>query len=491
MKPHARAKAVTQPYPDDGRWHYRRSLASRVGVLTALAVGVSIGVMAMTAFLVMRMQLMNSMDESLFERAERASESTLSEIGNDDVPSWMLGATDVRVILLTSQGLALSSDEHGLPLGEPELHVANGTSKRSIRTVTDTDGVQYRAAAVPAGVGGALVLAQPLTSQHQTLNRLSTVLLIYGGLGVGAAALAGWAVATNGLRPVRRLTAAVEQIAVTEKLSPLRVEGDDEVARLSTAFNQMLLALSSSQNLQRRLIADASHELRTPLTSLRTNLDLLRQAEQREAEGVRHGLDAQARAELLDDVRAQIEEFTALVDDLVMLARDHQPSEVVAQVDLAAVTERALTRVRRRAPGITFDVDIAGWIVRGDPGGLERAVTNLLDNAAKWSPDGGTVTVQLDHGMLTIDDQGPGISPADRAHVFKRFFRSEDSRAMPGSGLGLAIVHQVVIQHGGRVAVQDAPGGGARLAAWLPGTAPTVLDEDDEHDEHHGASADA
>jgi two-component system sensor histidine kinase MprB len=246
------------------------------------------------------------------------------------------------------------------------------------------------------------------------------------------------------------------------------VEGDDEVARLATAFNQMLLALGASRDRQRRLVADASHELRTPLTSLRTNLDLLRQAEGNTA------LPAEARLELLDDVRGQIEELSALVGDLVELARDEPTTRVVAEVDLAEVVERAVTRVRRRAHGVSFDVVLDPWPVVGDANGLERAVTNLLDNAAKWSPPEGTVTVRLADGVLTVDDQGEGVAEADRPHVFERFYRAEESRAMPGSGLGLAIVRQVVDRHGGQIQVTEAPGGGARFALWLPGVASAV-----------------
>jgi two-component system sensor histidine kinase MprB len=352
-------------------------------------------------------------------------------------------------------------------LGRPELDVAAGSSESSIRTIVTTDGERFRVATVPAGPGQALVLAQTLVPTEQTLAKLGTVLLTFGLLGVLAALLAGWAVATNGLRPVRRLTASVEQIAVTEDLTPLRVEGDDEVARLATAFNQMLLALGASRDRQRRLVADASHELRTPLTSLRTNIDLLQQA-MRQDDGAA-GLPPEARLELLDDVRGQIEELSSLVGDLVELARDEPPSSVVAEVELSDVVERAVRRVRRRAPLAAFDVDLRPWTMCGDDRSLERAVTNLLDNAAKWSPVDGTITVRLADGVLTIDDMGPGVAHADRPHVFERFWRSSESRSMPGSGLGLAIVSQVVARHGGRVAIDDAPGGGARFQVWLPG----------------------
>jgi two-component system sensor histidine kinase MprB len=449
----------------DRRWHYRRSLASRVAVLTTIVLGLSIAAMALTAFVVMRQQMMSSLDQSLLNRAHKATAfTTLSRITADGVPAWVLGAADVRIIFVTAEGRAVTGDDvPSFTLGRPEYEVATGQRESAVRTLVTEEGERFRVATVQANDGAALILAQPLAPNDRTLEKLGGVLFVFGALGVLAALLAGWLVAKNGLRPVRRLTSAVERIAVTEDLTPLRVEGDDEVARLATAFNQMLLALGASRDRQRRLVADASHELRTPLTSLRTNLDLLRQAEGNTA------LPAEARLELLDDVRGQIEELSALVGDLVELARDEPTTHVVAQVDLAEVVERAVTRVRRRAHGVAFDVALDAWPVVGDANSLERAVTNLLDNAAKWSPTDGTVTVRLTGGVLTVDDQGSGVAEADRPHVFERFYRAEESRAMPGSGLGLAIVRQVIDRHGGQVQVSEAPGGGARFSMWVPG----------------------
>jgi len=461
MTPPARP-AATWP---DGRWHYRRSLASRVAVLTTIVLGLSIAAMAFTAFVVMRQQMMSSLDQSLLNRAHKATNfTTLSQITARGAPAWMLGAADVRIIFITAEGRTVTGDDiPSFTLGRPEYEVATGQRESAVRTLVTTEGERFRVATVQANDGAALILAQPLAPNDRTLEKLGGVLFVFGALGVLAALLAGWLVARNGLRPVRRLTSAVERIAMTEDLTPLRVEGDDEVARLATAFNQMLLALGASRDRQRRLVADASHELRTPLTSLRTNLDLLRQAEGNTA------LPPEARLELLDDVRGQIEELSALVGDLVELARDEPTSQVVAQVDLAEVVERAVTRVRRRAHGVAFDVELDAWRVVGDANSLERAVTNLLDNAAKWSPTDGTVTVRLSGGVLTVDDQGSGIAEADRPHVFERFYRAEESRAMPGSGLGLAIVRQVIDRHGGQVEVSEAPGGGARFSMWVPG----------------------
>jgi len=269
-------------------------------------------------------------------------------------------------------------------------------------------------------------------------------------------------VARQGLRPVTRLTQAAEHVARTGELRPITVRGDDELARLGATFNAMLLAVERSRERQRRLVADAGHELRTPLTSLRTNLDLLAQAQ------TQAGLSAEDKAELLSDVRAQVQELTGLVSDLVELARDDAERAERGPVDMAEVVTAAVERARRRAPEVTFDVRTRPWAVFGDARALERAVLNLLDNAGKWSPAGGTVTVRLSDGVVSVADEGPGIAEADLPFVFERFYRSEDARTMPGSGLGLAIVRQAVERHGGTVTADRAKEGGALMRMRLP-----------------------
>lgn len=446
-------------------WHYRRSLASRVTLLTTMAVGLAVAFVAIGAYVTVRMQMQAALDASLLDRAERAARTpALAELtAQYEIPSWMLGAADVRIIFITADRRARSIDDGpDLTLGDPEVKVAAGHSDNSTRTI-EAGSTRYRVVTVPAGDGRALVLAQSLEPQDRVLSKLGLVMLLLGGAGVIAAGLAGWGVARNGLRPVRRLTLVAEDIARTEDLRPIEIEGNDEVARLATAFNQMLAALSASRDRQRQLVADAGHELRTPLTSLRTNLDLLLQSDSA------GGLAPEQRAELLDDVGAQIEELTTLIGDLVELAREEPVNHVVEPVDLAEVVERAIVRVRRRAPEVHFAVDTDPWWVTGEAGALDRAVLNLLDNAAKWSPPGGTVSTRLFGGVLTVVDQGPGIAPKDLPHVFDRFYRSTESRSMPGSGLGLSIVRSITERHSGVVYASTAPGGGACLTLRLPG----------------------
>jgi two-component system sensor histidine kinase MprB len=441
-------------------------------LMTTMAVCFAVALVALGAYVTVKMSLQNSLDNSLIDRAHRTSaDITLAQMTGENIPAWAIGAGDVHIYFVSADGSldSLDAEDHPatLPINEHEIAVASHESGQSVRTVRMGDS-DFRVVAVPFGDSPyALVLAQNMAPQERALKRMGAVMLLFGLTGVIGAAAAGWAVARNGLRPVRRLTRNVERMARTEELQPLPVEGDDEIARLATAFNDMLVALSASRDRQRRLVADAGHELRTPLTSLRTNLDLLLQAD---ASG---GLDAAARTELLEDVRAQIEEMSTLVGDLVELARDEPLRTVVEQVDLAEVVDRAVARARRRGGGLTFDIETEPWWVTGESASLERAVTNLLDNAVKWSPAGGTVRIRLNHGTLTVDDEGPGIAPGDREHVFDRFYRSDESRSMPGSGLGLSIVRQVTERHSGNVRVDETDGGGTRMVMQLPG-APLV-----------------
>ncbi len=447
--------------------HYKRSLASRVTLLATMAVGLSVAIVALAAYMTVRVQMMNSLDESLLERASAAARTnTLSVLTQQRIPSWTLGAADVRIGFIDANGQISTVDRQSesVRLGQQEVAVAAGQHRFSLRTIPTEDG-RYRVIAVPTNEPGvALVLAQSLEPSEQTLRKLGVVLLIFGVAGVLGATLAGMAVARNGLRPVRRLTDAAEEIARTEQLDPISFEGNDEIARLAAAFNAMLAALSASRDRQRQLVADAGHELRTPLTSLRTNLDLLVQADRR------GGLSEEARAELLEDVRFQIEELTTLIGDLVELARDEPVPVTLEAVDLAEITDRAVERVRRRASSLHYELRTSPWWVTGESAALERAVTNLLDNAAKWSPPLGVVTVTLEEGSLLVADQGTGIADEDLPHVFDRFYRSKESRTMPGSGLGLSIVRQVAERHGGSVRAGRMDDGGAAFWFEIPGS---------------------
>ncbi|WP_433163608.1 sensor histidine kinase [Kribbella sp. CA-247076] len=470
---------------------HRLSLHARVTLLAAVAVGLAVAFVSAAAYLTVRQQMYRNLDESLTDRAtQAANKGVLTDLRNlERIPSDALGLSDIQLGVLTADGQRFGATESYIPpMGELELAVAQQQEESSIRTVGVRNGAHFRVVAVPAKLctptnspcgspeelePAALVVAQSLAPIDRTLHNLGIVLWAVGLLGVIGAAIAGNAVAASGLRPLARLTGAAEHVARTEDLQPIPVTGTDEISRLAQAFNAMLAALARSQDRQRRLVGDAGHELRTPLTSIRTNLDLLAQADKR------GGLRPEDRQQLLDDVRAQMDELTTLIGDLTELARDTPQVRNAELIELANVVEDAVIKVRRRAPGLEWDVQLAPFPVWGDERLLGRAVTNLLDNAAKYStpedastrPDGqpvGHVTVRLLDGVLTVTDSGPGIAEADLPHVFERFYRSSEARSRPGSGLGLAIVKHAAEQHGGMIYARNLPGAGAQFTLWLP-----------------------
>jgi two-component system sensor histidine kinase MprB len=301
----------------------------------------------------------------------------------------------------------------------------------------------------------AVEVAEPLTAVDSVLHGL---LLTYGllvGAGVLLAGLLGAVIARTALAPIERFSAQTEQ--VTSALDhPRRLEegGTEELARLAASFNQTLDALERSIQAQRHLIADASHELRTPMAALRSNIQIFLEA---------HRLPEQERRGLQDAIIAELDELTQLVADVLELARGSAPTEHTEAIELDAVVRDAVARAQRRAPQLEFGAELEPTVVVNAPDRVARAVTNVIDNARKWSPPGGRIEVVLRDGVLCVRDHGPGFEEKDLEHVFDRFYRAEQSRRMPGSGLGLAIVKQAAEAHGGSAQAANAPDGGGIL----------------------------
>ncbi|WP_345000723.1 HAMP domain-containing sensor histidine kinase [Tsukamurella soli] len=440
----------------------------RVTLLAAIVVGVAVAVMAASAFFVVKRAMYADVDNRLHQQMDSVTPAMSTPVTQFTTVMMMLmfrpDLSVNRTMVVYPDGTPYHSGS--VPLGAPERAVIAGTETSSLRSVGDT-----RVLAQHLDNGVTLIVAEDLTPTQNLLSELAVVLFVVGACGVVLAAVAGTAVARGGLRPVQRLTEAAERVAKTDDLTPIPVVGRDELARLTRSFNTMLTALAESRDRQSRLVADAGHELRTPLTSLRTNVELLIATRRPGAPTI----PEEEMQELSDDVLAQVEELTTLIGDLVDLAREDAPEAVQEEVDLEEIVVKAVERVQRRRPDVQFEVTTAPWRVYGDQGGLSRAVINVLDNAAKFSPDDGAVRVELretgvERAVLTVADSGPGIPAQDRDLVFERFYRSMASRAMPGSGLGLAIVKQVVLRHGGTVTVGDSDTGGALVALQLPGT---------------------
>ena len=333
------------------------------------------------------------------------------------------------------------------------LAVARGDSGMFMYDTTIA-GTHVRVVTAPLRNDAALQLVRPLDEVDAILGRLRWILSAVMVTGVAVAAALGAAVSRTALGPVRRLTETAESVSTTLDLSE-RIEetGQDEIGRLGASFNRMLQALEGSVSAQRQLVADASHELRTPLTSLRVNVETL----------LRNGtMPPHERERLGEDIVEQLGEMTILIDEVVEVARgDTQPLRLES-VELDEVVSEVVQRRRRDSPATEIVATIAPVVVEGDRARIERAVANLVDNACKWSPQGGTVEVQLDaDGRLFVRDEGPGFDEVDLPHVFDRFYRSADARSLPGSGLGLAIVQQVAETHHGQVTAANRPRGGA------------------------------
>ncbi len=447
------------------------SLRWRVMLLAMSMVAMVVVLMAVAVYAVVSAALYTDIDNQLQSRAQLliASGSLAAD------PAKAIEGTaysDVNAMLVNPGKSIYTANQQGqtLPVGDPEKAVIRGELFLSRRTVGD-----QRVLAIHLPNESSLLISKSLQPTNAVMTKLKWVLLAVGGIGVVIAAVAGGTVARTGLRPVGQLTEAAERVARTDDLRPIPVVGSDELARLTGAFNSMLRALAESRDRQARLVADAGHELKTPLTSLRTNAELLMASSSPGAPPIPESELAELRA----DVIGQIEELSTLVGDLVDLTREDNAHGVTFEpVDMTEIIDRSLERVRRRRNDIHFEVDIIGWQVQGDAAGLSRAVLNLLDNAAKWSPAGGTVGLRLHqidsaNAELVVSDEGPGIAPEERGLVFERFYRSASARSMPGSGLGLAIVKQVVVKHGGMIHVgETVPGGqppGTSFFVLLPG----------------------
>lgn len=459
------------------------TLQRRVSVLTALAVAGAVALTGLAGYVTTRISLYAQLDQELVQIAS-ASTQTLGEDltsmgGLDSNP--LAGDNEVFVVLSgDGEVQRVPGQSSQLELGNDEKAVARLQQGYSARNGVGTNDTRYRIIAVPMlNLDGsfALVVARPLAPYEGLLSSLTWVLVGFGALAIVASGAIGAAVARSSLRPVRELSGAVTHITKTDALDPIEVRGHDELSQLSRSFNAMVLSLQASRERQQRLIADAGHELRTPLTSLRTNIELL------VADDRTGMLPDGARADILRDVAAQLGEFTTLIQDLVQLAREDRVEPATEPIDLRDVVENAIERARRRGPGLNFDVELNPLYLMGEPDTLERVITNLLDNAVKFSPPGGTVRVHLGGDRLRISDQGAGISEADLPHIFDRFYRADSSRNTPGTGLGLSIVAQTIARHGGTVRAGRSAEGGAEFTLRLPGSPYPEDLEPDDHDQ--------
>ncbi len=438
------------------------SFRARLALVAAAAVALAVLTASFVIYFVVRDQLRATVDDSLKTTAAQLREAPPHDFEHFATPAGELGGATVYPQGVDSAGRVFlpPGAKVSLPVNSGVTAVARG-ERGAFFSDTHVGKTHLRVLTFPYGTGGAVEVARSLTEVDHSLGRIENLLILIAGSGIAIAAGLGLAVSRAALAPVRRLTTATEKVTETGDLSErIEIGGRDELSRLAGSFNTMLGALQESSRAQRQLVADASHELRTPLTSLRTNIEVL--ASERT-------LPAGERERLLSDVVEQLTEMTTLISELIDLARGEQQMAKPEEVRLDLVACEAVERARRNRPAVTFTTNLQESTVQGVPSTIERAVANLLDNAAKWSPPGGDVEVAVRDGEVSVRDHGPGIDEEDLPYVFDRFYRSRSARGRPGSGLGLAIVRQVAVAHGGEVVAEPADGGGTRMTLRLNG----------------------
>jgi two-component system sensor histidine kinase MprB len=453
-------------------------LRTRMAAVAGVAVALTVVALAAAQYEAARSALRDQIDLALRDRA--------ATIVNPPPPHDGQGSNDPdhgagldnpfgdaagKVQYVSPRGVVISSTTTGsqLPVDARTRELAaSGTG--SYYSEARASGVHLRVLTVGLGRRGAAQIARPLTEVDRALRQLLLVLLAVGGVGILVAAVLGGVVARAALAPVSRFTRRTEALTANPDLSQrLEIRGQDELARLARSFNATLDALERSAEAQRHLVADASHELRTPIASLRANIQVLQDADL---------LPEADRESLRADIIAELDELTALVGDVVELARGAKPSDVVDDVRIDQIVRALVERAERRAgDGVVFRTTLQPTVVSGEPERISRAISNLLGNAHKWSPPGGVIEIDLADGALAIRDHGPGFDEADLPHVFDRFYRADSARGMPGSGLGLSIVRQAAEAHGGWVTAANAPDGGAVVTVAF---GPSVVVSDDE-----------
>jgi len=452
------------------------TLRKRIALVAAAAVGVVLVLAAVVCYAYIRGQLRGQVDNALIAQEFAAQHGDFHALDQPvpGIPPKVGGPAQYVEIVFANGTAEQQQGDVSLPIDNHVLAVANGTAGAYLADV-HVGGSHLRVLVFPVSllVGGqqvesaAIVLARPLDSVDHVLSnlRLTLALLCLGGVALAAAL--GRLAARRVLAPLAEVTETAHQIGETDDLSRrLAIHADDEVGQLARRFNAMLerleasrAALDDSVRAQRQLVADASHELRTPVTSLRTNIEVLLEGGE---------LSEEDRDRLLRDVVEQSEELSALVGDLIELARGDQPVDSTEDVRLDRIVAESVAWARRNAPHVGFETALEPAIVEGLPERLARAVNNLLDNAARHSPAGGTVEVSVDANGMRVRDHGTGIDEQDLPYVFDRFFRGANSRGTQGSGLGLAIVNQVARQHRGSATAANAPDGGALFTLHLP-----------------------
>jgi two-component system sensor histidine kinase MprB len=438
------------------------SFRLRVTLLTAAAVAIAAIGASVAMYFVVQDQLIKGVDNNLEIAAQNAARGGRPPERFGPQP-FMTGRSDIWAQIITTNGEIFRSDlaQPATALVPQEVRDVASGKRAAFHATAEASDARLRIYVVPIQNGGAIETIQDLEFIDGVLNQTRLLLIAFAAGAILLAGLLGAFVGRAALAPVKRLTTTVEEVTRTRDLSRrVAAKGGDELSRLGTSFDAMLGQLEMSLRSQRQLVSDASHELRTPLTSLRTNLELLERGQPE---------DPVERQQLLGELVRQMERMTSLVHDLIEVARDEDTPMPFEELQLEEIVNEVVDDMRFRYPKVRFNVASSPSSINGVKVRVGRAITNLLDNAAKYSPPGATVDVTVANGEISVRDHGPGVAAEDAPRVFDRFWRSNDARQLPGSGLGLSIVKDVAESHGGSVTLERPIDGGARFRLRLKG----------------------
>ena len=438
------------------------SFRARVAVLVALVVAVAVASVAGSFLYLARGQAVDSIDSKLRIRAVDIAALGEKFGGLRAFDRRLFGKyapDDVLVQLFDSEGQILASNVEPLPIRPGDLSIARRQRKAQI-TTAEIEGYRMRVLTLPTPVPGrAVMVARPMEEVDAQLAALWRNSIQIFVIGVAGAAVAGFAVAGRVVRPVRRLTEAATRVAETQDVDqPIDINRDDEFGQLAASFNEMLSALSLSREQQHRLVADASHELRTPITSLRTNLEYMQR---------NSSIDEDERQTVLDDVLFELDQLTGLVTELVDLATDQHQMDEAERIELDELVDAVVQRHSRRSSS-QIEYSANSCQILAAPALVERAVSNMIDNALKWNPQDLPIQVRVENGSVRVSDSGPGIPVEEQERVFERFYRTEQARSLPGSGLGLSIVRHVAESFGGHAQIVDRDKPGTTIELYFP-----------------------
>ena len=440
-----------------------RSIRARVTIIAVIVVAAVLLANAVLVVLLQRRSLLDNLDRSLEQRADQIAASV------DDLDGGFANSNteDRFAQLLDADGTPVASTANvaGEPLVVDPIPEASQQQWTTSDIPLEDDSYRILLRRVELGDGaGVLVVGENIDDLQDAVRNLALTLAGLVPLAVAALGAAVWWLVGRTLQPVEQIRREVAEISLDrlDRRVP-HPETGDEIDRLASTMNAMLDRLESSNDRLQRFVADASHELRSPLSRIRSTVEVDLSTSDRH-------LEATCRSVLEETVAIQ-----QMVDDLLFLARHDDPHTLPRHrpVDLDVVIDAEVERLREES-GTSVDMTgVSAGPVDADPLQMARLVRNLLNNAARHSRDRVTIGLTEDDGVvrLVVDDDGDGVSDADRERIFDRFTRLDEARAAStgGTGLGLAIARDIAVAHGGTISYQTAPGGGARFAVELPG----------------------